>query len=234
MKGQIRKRSKDSWSVIVYLGRDPVTGKERRKWYTVKGTKKEAEKYLTELLHQINTTGYVDPGKLTFGDYLTRWLEDYAKANVTPSTFRSYKIIVNAHVKPVLGNVLLAKLSPLDIQSYLTKTLAEGRKSQGKEGGGLSPSTVLRHFRVIHEALDHAVKWGLVMRNVADAVDPPKKAHFEMQPLDQGQVGRFLRGSERNPELRPLPGGCYNWDAARGAPGFEMGRCGPGEGNRFR
>ena len=50
MKGHIKKRSKDSWSVIIELQRDYITGKRRQKWYTVKGTKRDANKFLMEML----------------------------------------------------------------------------------------------------------------------------------------------------------------------------------------
>lgn len=42
MRGHVRKRYKNSWVAIVYLGHDPATGKERRRWYTFR-TKQEAE-----------------------------------------------------------------------------------------------------------------------------------------------------------------------------------------------
>ena len=50
MRGFIKRRgkSKDKWSVVIELGKDPITNKRRQKWYTVEGTKKEAEKFLTE------------------------------------------------------------------------------------------------------------------------------------------------------------------------------------------
>lgn len=63
MRGHIKKRSKDSYTVIVELPRDPVTGKRRQKWITVKGTKKVAEKVLTDALSQAETGCFIDPGK---------------------------------------------------------------------------------------------------------------------------------------------------------------------------
>ena len=70
MRGSIVKRSKDSWTVILNLGRDPSTGKRRQQWVTVRGTKKEAESKLTELQSQMDTGGYVKPSKETVGTFL--------------------------------------------------------------------------------------------------------------------------------------------------------------------
>ena len=49
-RGHIRQRGKGTWAVVVSLGRDPLTGERRRQWVSVKGTKRDAERRLTELL----------------------------------------------------------------------------------------------------------------------------------------------------------------------------------------
>lgn len=54
MAGSIRKRGENSWEIQITLGKDPVTGKKKRIYKTVKGTKKEAEKVLREILHQVD------------------------------------------------------------------------------------------------------------------------------------------------------------------------------------
>ena len=55
MAGHIKRRSAGSWTVVVDMGPDPGTGKRRQVWRTVKGTKRQAEGLLTELLHQRDT-----------------------------------------------------------------------------------------------------------------------------------------------------------------------------------
>jgi integrase len=69
--------------------------------------------------------------------------------------------------------------------------------------GGLSPRTVRHHHRTIHDALQHAVRWGLVLRNVAQAVDPPRFSNKEMMTLDQVSVQGFLEVA-RESEYFPL------------------------------
>ena len=65
MTGHIRKRSKGSWTVVVPLDRDPVTGKRRQLWGTVVGSKKDAQRLLTDLLHQRDTGIDAPPGRMT-------------------------------------------------------------------------------------------------------------------------------------------------------------------------
>ena len=92
-----------------------------------------------------------------------------------------------------LGNVPLAKLQPTDLQAYYKKALAEGRRD-GK--GGLSARTVHHHHRVLSEALKHAVKWQLIHRNVADAVDPPKPGRYEAVILNPDEVDQLLAAAQ--------------------------------------
>ena len=82
MKGHIRQRGEKSWAIVLDLGRD-AEGKRRQKWHTVRGRKKDAERELARLLHEINTGAYVEPSRMTLSDYLDRWLEDYARPNVS-------------------------------------------------------------------------------------------------------------------------------------------------------
>ncbi len=79
MKGHIRKRGKDSYAVVVSLPYDPKTGRYPQAWVTVQGGKREAEKKLAELQHQLDTDTLVRPGKTTLAEYLTRWLAEYAR-----------------------------------------------------------------------------------------------------------------------------------------------------------
>ena len=61
---------------------------------------------------------------------------------------------------------------------------------------GLSATTVRYHHALIHIALQTAVKWGLVSRNVADAVDPPRIRRSEMQTWNENEVKQFLEGTK--------------------------------------
>src|SRR5436190_6464374 len=180
MKGHIRQRGPQSWAVVLELGRD-ATGKRRQKWHTVRGGKKDAQRELARLLHEINTGGYVEPSRMTLSDYLDRWLDDYARASVSAKTFERYEEIIRLHLKPALGHHPLSKLQPLHIARYYSEALASGRKD-GR--GGLSARSVLHHHRLLRSALHQAVKWLLVPRNPADAVDPPRPQYREMRALD--------------------------------------------------
>ena len=189
MRGTIKQRSKGSWTIIQDVGRDPATGKRQQKWETVRGTKREAEKRLAELQHQLNTGEYVKTNNGALGDFLDRWLWDYVWPNLSPETAQVYDIICRKHLIPALGKLELPKVTPEVLQAYYSKALKEGRRD-GK--GGLSPRTVRHHHTTLHTALAHAVKWRLLARNPADAVDAPKYQKKEMRVFDQSGMGTFL------------------------------------------
>ena len=189
MRGHIVKRGKDSYTVVLSLGTDPVTGKRRQQWVSVKGTKRAAEKRLGELLHQLDTGTFMRPGKTTLGEFLEGWLRDYAKPNLSPRGFERYAGIVRQHLVPELGSIPLTQLKPEHLQRHYAAKL----------NGGLSARTVRYHHAVLHVALQTAVKWGLVARNAADAIDAPRVKRTEMQTWDEDDVAHFLLAAKNSP-----------------------------------
>ena len=189
MKGHIRKRSKGSWTIVVDAGKDLETGKRKQHWRTVKGTKREADRALREILLTLEKGTYVKPDRLTVTEWLKQWLDSYVAMHTTPRTQESYRSIIYKHLIPSLGTIPLAQLQPLHLQSYYSQALAAGRTDKR---GGLSARSVLYHHRIISESLSHAVKMNLLARNVAEVVDPPRPARITMAILAPGDVSRFL------------------------------------------
>ena len=83
MRGTLKQRSKGSWTLTFDAGRDQ-RGKRRRQTVTVRGTKRQAEARLAELVHQVDTGAYVKPSMETVGTFLQRWLDDYISSPNTP------------------------------------------------------------------------------------------------------------------------------------------------------
>ena len=193
MQGSIRKRGKSSWTVIVDLGSDPVTGKRRQMWKSVKGTKKQAESLLVELLHERDTGVERPRGKLTVAAYLARWLEDYAEPALAPKTVDTYRMAVRTHLVPGLGFIELQALRPSHIQSLYPSMLKPGYR----DGKGLSPRSVQRYHQILHAALHQAVRWQLVVRNPADAVEPPRAPRKEMRILTPVQARRLMATADK-------------------------------------
>jgi hypothetical protein len=191
MKGHIRPRGENAWAIVLDIGRDPATGRRQQKWKTIHGPKKDAQRELNRLLHEIDTGSYIEPSRTTLGKYLKEWLESYARTNVAPKTFERYQEIVECHLVPALGKHILSQLKPLHLQSYYSQALLSGRRpARGKRNApaGLSGRTVLHFHRVLRQALAQAVKWQILVRNPADSVEPPRPARIEMHALNEAQI----------------------------------------------
>jgi len=137
-------------------------------------------------LHQQDTGTYIHPGKTKLADYLERWLKEYVWPNLAPRTAEGYEKIVRHYFIPELGNVTLANLKPEHLQQFYSTELANG----------LSPQTVRNHHTMIHKALQDAFEWGLVNRNIVDAVKPPRKQPHEMRSWGEDEVKQFLEAAK--------------------------------------
>src|SRR4030042_6810393 len=126
MRGHILKRGKNSYSIAVSLGKDSTTGKYKQQWVSVKGTKKDAEKRLSEILNQLDNGTFLKPGKTTFAEYLEKWLSDYAKPNLSPRGYERYQGIITKHLIPDFGSITLTQLKPEHLQKHYTTKLNDG------------------------------------------------------------------------------------------------------------
>ena len=195
MKGYMRRRGQ-SWELFVEMPTDPVTGRRRRQTRTVSGTKKEAQRILTELMQQVNIGALVNASRdATLGEFLTDWL-DYKATQVRPLTLRRYRGIVEVNVIPYLGDVPLVRLEPQHLLD-LYKRLSRGGRRDGATGG-LSETTLTHVHRVVSEALRDAVRQGRVIRNVAQAVSSPRPSPPELKDINSDDVNRLLDEAEKS------------------------------------
>ncbi|MHB8182289.1 MAG: tyrosine-type recombinase/integrase [Candidatus Desulforudaceae bacterium] len=180
--------------------------------------KADADDEETRLKNLRNTGGVVTSTKDTFGDFLDRWLQDYAQLELKHSTVELYSTIANKHIKPVLGRVRLDKLRPTHIQKYLADKRKSGRlprkkeqpaeaksvkkqKDRGVEADtrvdpGLSGKYLIQHHAIIHRALQCAVEWNVLQVNVCDRVNRPKAESEEQQVLNEEQAVSVLQAAE--------------------------------------
>jgi integrase len=158
-----------------------VNGKRRRKVIYGETRKQVADKL--KALHRDEAAGVnLTSEQQTVKAFLENWLEQRVKRHNRPRTYRSYTDITRLHLIPHIGRHQLAKLTPEQVQTMLN-TLAEQ---------GLTARTVSNVRAVLRKALNQAMRWGYVVRNVATLVDAPRTTTFTIQPLDQEQAQRLL------------------------------------------
>lgn len=190
-RGSITKRG-DSYRIAVELPPDPTTGQRRRRFETFHGTKKQAEKRLTELQALVDCQQLGASPKMTVAAYIERWLQDHV-ASRAPKTHESYSTLMRAYVVPHLGNVPLGKLTP----SHLVRLFAILREvpRHDKKQGKLSPSTIAIVHRTLRAALNCAVKWQILPRSPMTGVDSPSVPKKEMKTFTVEQAQVFLDAS---------------------------------------
>jgi len=181
--GSVYQRKDGRWVGEATVGLRPDGGRDRRFVYA--DTREEAQAALRKLLHERDKGLLADPGKQTVSQFLTAWLEDVVKPSLRPQTYRSYSGVVNKHITPALGRIRLTKLSPQHLQRFYRE----------KQDEGLTRTVRLCHS-VLHRSLGQATKWGLIPRNPASLVDPPKVPQREFRPLSPEEAQRFLEAAE--------------------------------------
>ena len=183
-EGGITRRKDGTW-MARYTVQTP-TGRKRKVIYAK--THEEARKKLAEAIAERDKGLVYDSGNVTLEEYLGRWLEDSVRGSVKVTTHAGYERVARLHVCPTLGGTKLAALSPAHLQTLYRAKLDEG----------LAPKSVKYIHTTLHRALKQAVRWGLVPRNVAAAVDPPRVVTPEMQPLSPAQARTLLAEAEGN------------------------------------
>src|SRR5665648_138278 len=173
-EGNIIKRKDGLWQTsIMYT--DPITKLKKRPTLYGK-TRNEVKDKLIKMQSELQTGINISPDKIQFGDWLDRWIENYAKSNTEKGTWQGYETNIRVHIKPLLGQLLLSKLQTDDLQSFYNEKRTNGRIVKRKDGkNGLSENTIRLIHAPIFSALKQAVENKMIPYNVAESVKRPKR-----------------------------------------------------------
>ena len=184
----IRQRSRGHWEVEAFAGRDE-TGKRIRVYDTVKGKKADAERRLGEILTELDRGITPTKTKYKLGEWLDKWLQEKIVPKDKPNTVDRYEIIIRKHIKPRLGNIEIAKLTPRQVQDFETYLQKKTRPMRPK-GVGLVHG-------VMYGAMEHALRMELINRNPVALVSPPAVPNKEAYTPEVNQVQAVLELAER-------------------------------------
>jgi integrase len=177
-EGSIYRRKDGRWCAEIYLG--IVSGKPKRK--TIYGrTRKEVSEKLKIALRDQQQGLNIAPERLTVAQFLDLWLDQVVRNSVRPRTHESYKHTVHKYLIPHLGHHQLIKLNPAHVQAMLNALHAAGLTR-----------TVPYTRAVLVIALNIAVKWGYLARNVAALAEAPTVHRRDIQPLTKEQALALL------------------------------------------
>ncbi len=166
-----------------------LTLENHKRKYFYGDTRREVLEALKKAQHEQQQGTLATGPQQTVGAFLDQWLEQAHRHVIRASTYPGYRGILNKHMIPELGHIRLQQLTPQHIQAFYDKKLKEG----------LSPSTIRRFHAILHRALDTAVQWNLIGRNVSNIVSLPRKGGRRIQPLSEEQAKRLLQAVRGQP-----------------------------------
>lgn len=189
--GTIRKRSDGRWEARIIVGHKN-DGTPMYKSAFAK-TQKSALKELHQLIELYRDVDLTEDCRMTLGEWLDKWLDEYMIFTIRESTLDSYRAMVKNQVKPFIGSKQISSLTTADMQKFYNKIKKEGRvREHPIHGKTLADSMVRGVHMMLHEALDTAVKERLIAKNPTNGTTVPKCNYPEKQILGDSQLDTFL------------------------------------------
>jgi integrase len=184
----------------VSIGFDPATGKPKRESFSGKSRREVADK-IAEAQHALNTGTYIEPNKITLGEWLDNWMHDYMKPNLRPTAYQVYEVNLRVHVKPHVGHIGLRALQASELQRLFNNLLTDGRATtewDKKDNPGLSRGTVEKIRTIVKSALKQAVENDLIIKNPATSTKLPVMEKAEVVPFTSEEAGKLLETARSN------------------------------------
>lgn len=189
--GHLSVKHGNYYAVLNYKN---AKGERKTKWVALglpeKGNKRKAEAELAKLRAEFEIPEEVGDlsSDMLFADYLLEWLE-IAKGRIAIATYSSYQRMIKSTIAPYFRKkkLTLRELEARHLQMYYSEMLKK-----------VKPNTVIHYHAVIHSALKYAVKTDMLVQNVADKVDRPKKNSFQPVFLSAEEMQKMfeaLRGT---------------------------------------
>jgi integrase len=185
-RGSVRQEPNGTWGFVVDIGAAGERRQTRRRGFA---TRKAAQAELTRILTSLEQRTYVAPKRQTVAVFLAETWLPAIEHTIKPATFESYRRNVRLHVagRPV-GRRQLQDLTPSDLNALYGQLLA-GDNEHRK----LSARSVAYIATILHRAFRDAVRWQAIVRNPAEAADPPRPStRTEMRTWSGAELGRFL------------------------------------------
>ncbi len=197
----IRART-NGWQVIVYAGRDPLTGRQRQITRQVNGSYRQAKKVEARLRTEVADGQHAGTRLKTLGELLDLWVERRVASDkpISPDTVEDYRSLIAKKIKPALGSKRLHTVNARVLDAFYddlrrygnakAASRARGRARAEAVARGADPSTAaataqptasdqrlsanrVRDVHVILSgALGLAARWGWIPFNPALMVRP--------------------------------------------------------------
>lgn len=178
--GSIRQRPDGRWEAR-------YTAPDGRQHSVFGKTQREASAKLKAALQQVDAGSWIEPSKMTVGDWLDVWLRDYLN-HTTGRTKETYECAVNKWFKPTFGNVRLASFTEMHVRRMVSDMERAGRK----------PYTVQHHCAILSAAMEQAIHSKLIRENPVKLVKLKRRnTAVDIHIVDRLQIPAFVAAAEK-------------------------------------
>ncbi|MGN1480617.1 tyrosine-type recombinase/integrase [Porcipelethomonas sp.] len=202
--GHVRKRNTKSgittYQIIVEEEAEFSTGKRKRYYKTIKGSKKQAEKAMREFITELENKTFVKDSKITVKDFMHQWIELYIKNQLSPTTVQHYIDQTEKYIIPKFGNLYLQQLKNIDIQKWIFSLQQESPLT----GKPLAPKTIKNIVLNLSAAMKKAVMLELITKNPCENLTLPKLQRFQPDMYSMEEVEEMLNCARNTDMYLPL------------------------------
>lgn len=178
--GSVRKRPDGRWE-----GRYTAPDGKQRSVYGK--TQAACTAALRAAQNDIDNGHWMEPSRMTVEEWFGVWLKDY-QAHTTTRTVKVYSDIARLHIVPVIGQVKIAKLSPMHVRRVIN-AMAEK---------DLSPNYIHHAHGVLSVSLNAAIEAGIIKSNPASGIKTPQRAKPKFNVIDREQIPAFVEAARRD------------------------------------
>lgn len=193
--GSYRKRKRTDgsyyWQITIELPKDPITGKRVRRYKSIDGTKKDAERAMHEYIRELEKGYYVTNSKITISEWIDTWLEVYIAPNVSPTTLSRYQGMIKRYIKPQLGHIQAQELNTLAVQAWVNSL-----RVSPVSGKKMAVATIKHAYHVLKGAMDKAVLAGIIPRSPCISIMMPKGQKKPPVVYDEAQIRQLISAAK--------------------------------------
>jgi integrase len=197
----IKKRGQNSWLLVVELGYD-AKGKRIQRTKTVKITdpalirapKRLQEHLNTELTKfkiMVETGVYLNPGKMTFNDFLKDWERNFVQIELEEKTIVSYLFHSKKRIAPYFGHMFMEQIKSMHILNFMDTLRQPNARLDGS--GPLKSASLVYNYRVLKSIFTKAVEWKVILDNPMTGIKKPKEDDIrEMEVYDEKEIKKLF------------------------------------------
>jgi integrase len=189
--GMVRRRDDGRWEGRIVIGHkkngDPIFH------HDYANTQKELMDKLHMSIERYRDVELTEDSRMTLGEWLDTWLEDYKEGTIRPTTLASYRQFIEAYIKPELGHKQISLINGHDIQRMYNRLKKNGRVNEDANGShALSDATVNHIHTMLHGAMKDAVQANIIPRNPTEGSTAPKPNYKPKKILNEQELEIFL------------------------------------------